>query len=453
MSRKPIWSEGLFVSQHHFQAQDHYHELLLRDRIAAIRRFDWGVLDIEIDDRLLQAGQFRLRRLEAVWPDGILVRCGGASENAPPEARSFEGVFAPELTHLDVLVGIAAESASAANLTSFGEPDGQRRFSRVSRSMPDFNTGGGAQEIEVAVPSLRVLFGPERQDKMSALPVAQLVRQAGGQVIVRDTYVPPVLRISAAPFVTNGLQRALGAMTSRQRELASKRKQKNAASIEFHYTDARQFWLLHTLNGSIPLLTHLLQVPAHPEEVYIALTALVAQLCTFAAEADPTSLPRFDYNNLGEVFEQLFARVLSLLSIDSVPPYVEVPLERRQDGMFVGKIPEPRILNHEFYVAVQSGMAEALVRERIPNLLKVAAWNQIFDVVKQARHAVRTEVDFSPSSSLPIRPGLCFFRLRREGPFWEEIAKTSTLALYIPREAEWKDTLLFVYAIDPRYLQ
>jgi len=73
--------------------------------------------------------------------------------------------------------------------------------------------------------------------------------------------------------------------------------------------------------------------------------------------------------------------------------------------------------------------------------------------VKQARHAVRTEVDFSPSSSLPIRPGLCFFRLRREGPFWDEIAKTSTLALYIPREAEWKDTLLFVYAIDPRYLQ
>jgi len=66
MSLKPIWTEGLFLSQHHFQAQDLYHELLLRDRIAAIRRFDWGVLELEVDDRLLQAGQFRLRRLEAV---------------------------------------------------------------------------------------------------------------------------------------------------------------------------------------------------------------------------------------------------------------------------------------------------------------------------------------------------------------------------------------------------
>jgi type VI secretion system protein ImpJ len=289
---------------------------------------------------------------------------------------------------------------------------------------------------------------------MSVLPVAQLVRQAGGQVIVRDNYVPPVLRISAAPFVSNGLQRALGAMTSRQRELTAKRKQKNSASIEFHYTDARQFWLLHTLNGSIPLLTHLLQSQgAHPEEVYIALTALVGQLSTFAADADPTTLPRFNYNELGDVFEQLFARVLSLLAVDSVPVYVEIPLERRPDGMFVGKVPETRLLNQEFFIAVQAGMAEALIRERIPQLLKVAAWSHIYEVVKQARHGVRTEVEWNPSSSLPIKPGVCFFRLRREGPFWEEIAKTSTIALYVPREADWKDTLLFVYAIDAQYLR
>src|SRR6202142_1476061 len=252
MSRKPIWAEGLFVSQHHFQAQDLYHEARLRDRVAAVRRFDWGILELEIDDRLLQAGQFRLQRLDAVCPDGMVVRCGGPSEDPTPEARSFEGLFAPEAPHLDVLVALPSESASSANVAAPNEPAGHRRFLRATQNVADFNTGGALQDVEVAVPNLRILFGTERQEKLSTFPVVQLVRQSGGRVIVRDNFVPPVLRISAAPFLTSGLQRVLGAMTTRQRELASARKQRNVSNIEFHFADARRFWLLHTLNASIP---------------------------------------------------------------------------------------------------------------------------------------------------------------------------------------------------------
>jgi type VI secretion system protein ImpJ len=454
MSQKPIWTEGLFLSQHHFQAQDRYHERLVRDRISAIRRFDWGVLELAVDERLLQAGQFRLQRLEAVWPDGIVVRCGGPSDASPPEARSFEAVFGPERTYLDVHVGIPSESGSASNVAAPGESTALRRFSRVPQSVSDFNTGGAIQDVEVAAPNLRVFFGTEQRDKMSTLPVAQLVRQPGGRVIVRDNYVPPVLRISAAPFVTNGLQRVLNSITSLQRELSGKRKQRNASSVEFHHTDATLFWLLHTLNGAIPELTHLLETQsAHPEEVYVALTTLVGHLCTFAPDADPTTLPRFNYNELGETFETLFALAISLLKVAMVPAYAEIPLERRPDGSFVGKIAEPRLLNHEFFVAVQSNQPESIMRERVPELLKIAAWNQIQDALKGAGYGVRCEVDFQPSSSLPIKPGVAFFRMIRQGSYWEGIAKTRTLCLYIPRDAAWGELLLSVYALDPQYLR
>jgi type VI secretion system protein ImpJ len=456
MSRKPLWTEGLFLSQHHFQAQDFYHELQLRDRIAAIRRFDWGILELEVDDRLLQAGQFRLRRLEAVWPDGMVVRCGGSSENPPPEARSFEAFFTPELSHLDVFVGVPAETGSAANVAAPAESAALRRFSRASRSMADFNTGGAVQDIEVAVPNLRVFFGNEQREKMSALPVAQLIRQPSGRVIVRDNYVPPVLSIAAAPFVTNSLQSVLAEITSVQREQAGKRKQRDEGSIEFHPTDARQFLILHTLNGAIPVLSHLLDTQkAHPEEVYLALTALAGQLCTFAPAkvAEPTSLPRFNYNELGEVFERLFALVRTLLKLIIVVPYAEIPLERRPDGSFVGRISEPRLLNHEFFVAAKSDQPEALMRARVPGLLKIASWTQIQEALQGAGHGVRCEVDFSPSSALPLRPGLCFFRLRREGSYWDGIVQTRTLCLYIPRDTGWTDISLFVYAIDPQYLR
>ncbi len=43
MPRKPIWTEGLLVSQHHFQQQDQYIEALLSERLRAVTHYDWGV--------------------------------------------------------------------------------------------------------------------------------------------------------------------------------------------------------------------------------------------------------------------------------------------------------------------------------------------------------------------------------------------------------------------------
>ncbi len=452
MGRRPIWTEGLLVSQHHFQSQDRYHEDLLRERLSTLRRFAWGISALEIDERLLQAGQFGLRRLVAAWPDGVVVQSGGPNGDPLPEPRPFEPHMRAEDASLDVLVGIANEGG--ANVPPPGEPASQHRFARASRSMEDANTGGGAQDVEFAVPHLRIVFGTERRERMVTLPVAQLVRQADGRAVVRDTFVPPVVDIAAAPFVTGGLRRVLGAMVARQRELAAGRKQRSSSSIEFHYTDARRFWLLHTLSGAIPTLSHLLDAgPVHPEEVYLSLATLVGQLATFSAETDLSIIPRFDYGRLGDVFEPLFARTLSLIAVDSAPVYTEIPLQRRSDGMFVGKLQEARLANHEFFIAVKGTLPEATVRERIPQLLKVADWKHIVEVVKQARHGVRAEVDWNPSSSLPLKPGVCFFRLRREGAFWEEIAKSGTLALYLPSDADWKDVSLGAYAVDPAYLR
>ena len=51
MANKPVWSEGLLLSQHHMQQQDRYHEALLRERMQGVRHYDWGITDLEIEIR------------------------------------------------------------------------------------------------------------------------------------------------------------------------------------------------------------------------------------------------------------------------------------------------------------------------------------------------------------------------------------------------------------------
>ncbi len=452
MPNKPIWTEGILLSQHHFQQQDRYHEALLRDRLQSIIHYDWGVTELQIDDRGLSSGQFRIRAFAAIWPDGSSVRCGEEYDEPAPAPRSFEEAFPAEASKLEVYVGLAQERQGAL-VTDEGEAGEARRFVRTTQRVPDLNTGASPQEVEWARPNLKLFFGKERTDGYTTIRIAEIVRQSNGQPIIRDNYVPPVLQIAASPFLMSGARRVLAGITARQRELASDRRLRQRGAVELHSTNARKFWLLHTLNGHIPGLTHLIETArVHPEELYVAMSALAGQLCSFADDADPTTLPKFRYLELGDVFEELYAKVISLFSGGIEQPYLEIGLEHRSDGMFIAKFPDPTLAAKELYVAVQSSLPDAMVRERVPQVLKVAGWNKIYEVVKQARHGVRNEIEWNPSAALPIKPGVCFFRLRREGPFWEDIAKTSSIALYLPLDADWKGTSLALYAIDPHRL-
>jgi type VI secretion system protein ImpJ len=454
MPHKPVWSEGVLISQHHFQQADRYHESLLAARLRAVTHYDWGVTEIEVDTSALASNQLRIQRLEGVWPDGTHVTCGDNKDHGPPPARDLPPEFGSTTSVLDVHLGLAEPSRGGAILGRPDGPKGERRFAQTLHSVVDDNTGTSPQDIEWAEPAVRIFFGEESRHGYQTLRVAQLIRSSAGGAVVRDNHVPPALQLTASPYVRSGLHRVLTAAASRQRALVAERGQRHTGNVDFHSAAAQRFWLLHTLSGSIPVLSHLLETQrTHPEEVYLTLASLVGQLSSFAGDADLNQIPKFDYLELGDVFETLFAKVLSLLSEKVDTSYVEIELKQRaEDGMYLGSFTDPALMKRELFVAVRSSQTEAVVRDRAPAVLKVASWNEIYDVVKQARRGVRLAVEWNPSSALPVRPGVCFFRIQKEGTFWDDVQRSATMALSLPDEGEWQGTSLAVYAVDGRYL-
>ena len=128
--RKLVWTEGLFLTQHHFQQLDRYHELLLQERLNTVFPFAWGVLDLMIDEHALASGQFKVERLSAILPDGspVLVGEQGAEDNLP--ARPFYEAFPAGVTSVDVYVALPQESQSTGNVEVDGNPSSYRRFIR-----------------------------------------------------------------------------------------------------------------------------------------------------------------------------------------------------------------------------------------------------------------------------------------------------------------------------------
>ncbi|HYQ14971.1 MAG TPA: type VI secretion system baseplate subunit TssK, partial [Polyangiaceae bacterium] len=285
MTRKPIWTEGLLVSQHHFQQQDQYIEGLVHDRIRAVAHYDWGVSELKIDERGFAAGQFRLQRLRAIWPDGISVACGEGTDIPLPEPRDLP----TDAQRLEVFIGLAS-TQNVAQVSLDGA--GVRRYARELHSVNDSNTGSAAQEIEWARPNLRILFGNERRDGFITLRIAELVRQDTGQFVVLDTRVPPVLELAAAPFLENGVRRVLSNIVARRQQLFGDRRGRQNSGAEFHSTEIRKFLLLQTLSAVVPELNHLLDTGrVHPEEAYLTLVRLAGSLSCFSAEMEAIELP------------------------------------------------------------------------------------------------------------------------------------------------------------------
>ncbi len=98
MPNKPVWSEGVLVSQHHFQQQDRYHEQLLADRVRAVVHYDWGITELEIDSAGLASSQLRIVKFKAIWPDGASLACGEGYDQPAPPPRNFEAALPPGST-------------------------------------------------------------------------------------------------------------------------------------------------------------------------------------------------------------------------------------------------------------------------------------------------------------------------------------------------------------------
>jgi hypothetical protein len=163
--------------------------------------------------------------------------------------------------------------------------------------------------------NLTVLFGNDARDDYESIKIAEIVRDAGGAMLVSDAYIPSVLTISASPFLMSAVQRLLALMVAKQRQLSAERAQRDSASIEFGANDVTRYLQLSALNATIPFLVHAgRNGDLSPRELYLFLIQSAGQLSTFSVDTDPSAFPPFIYTDLRSTFEELFALLTGLLA-------------------------------------------------------------------------------------------------------------------------------------------
>jgi len=153
--QKVLWSEGMFLTPHHFQQWDRFHENQLQQRMKFAAPQGWGVTDLKINEDALGNGELIVAKCSGVFPDGLLVDVPGLDE--PPKSRQIGPSFDPKRETLAVF--LASPLARAGSVTCREEgvsADRPARYRRKGTTIADSNTGSNEREIGSAVKDLRI---------------------------------------------------------------------------------------------------------------------------------------------------------------------------------------------------------------------------------------------------------------------------------------------------------
>ena len=436
------------MTPQHLQQADQYHEALLHARVHALAAYDWGITGVVFDERALVAGQVKLVKCHGFFADGTAFHVGDGGEDTIEE-RPLGAAFPTALEALDVFLALPNVRETHPNIALDPAKIGPAmRYVAASATAPDLNTGRNENAVVWAKPTFRVLFGTEPRDAFTTVRVAQLVRDRAGAIVVKKSHVPPILRIGASDHLMVGLRNLLSAMVGKQKSLADGRRMRSAAAVDFQASDTLKFWLLHSINSYIPIVSHLVDHgAAHPEDLYIVLASFIGELCTFSPDGDPTAIPKFNYLDLGDVFDPMFARATAMVAGVVAENYKVIPLEKREDGMYLGKFEDPKVpRTHELFLEAR-GSDEATLRDRMPRLLKMGSWTQIGYILNAAMPGVRVAVEYRPPGAIPVKPGLVYLRVEQSGDYWNDILGSGTIAIYQPIDPQKVDLRLIAVEV------
>ena len=423
-----IWREGMLISPQHLQQQEMFEAQTLHERLAAATPLSWGVQRVEFDAGALKSGRLELTRFAGIMPDGLDLR----GELKPP-SRTVGDHFPTTAKSLEVHIGLPKLREGVSNFHAVDD-EWRGRYQVNTRPISDISMNKNTRDIDLGSPAPVLLFGSEKDEDHVKLKVAELVRDEDGSFMLSESYIPPCLAIEASPVILEGLRELLSLSAVKQRALTATRRQRDEASIEYAANDVTRYLLLNAINSGIPLLRHVAEEPASsPLTTYLVLLSYAGGLSSFTGEIDPTTFPRFTYLDLRACFLPMFEHIKTMLGAAIKDQSIPIPLEAREDGMWIGRLSEQRMVDcRDWVLAVEADSPEQTVANKLPQLSKMSSWKQISHIVKSATPGVPLQPTHRPPPEIAIRPGRVYFVIKKDDQYWRDVLAERTIAVYVP---------------------
>ncbi|MEM9247626.1 MAG: type VI secretion system baseplate subunit TssK [Pseudomonadota bacterium] len=427
---KVLWTEGLFIQPHHFQQADRYTEALVAGLAQRVTPYAWGVSSIEIDYDVLKIGQFALKSVTGLTPDGTVFRVPAAEDHPPamevPETIKDCVVYltVPQRRQGALEVDMSGAELSAARLRP-GEIE-----------VSDINSPG-KKATTLGIGKLRLQFALQVDDLADklAIPIARIIEVKPDNEIVLDTaFIPSCVDIRAATPLSGFLRELEGLLGHRMTALAGRLAEGGPSKGVAEISD---FLLLISVNRALPLVRHLVNVEnVHPEHLYRVCASLAGELASYMADARAApQFPAYQHDELTASFAPVIKALRQYLSSVLEQTAVSIPLDPRKYGISVGVIADRKLITTaSFVLAVQADIPSEKVRRHFATQAKLGPVEEIRQLVNSALPGIPLRPLPVAPRQIPYHAGVTYFELDGESPHWGKMTTSGGVAVHVTGE-------------------
>jgi type VI secretion system protein ImpJ len=324
------WHEGLLLTPQHFQQLTLRHESLLQYVSTSIAPFNYGVRDLQIDRGALASGIFRVQKLEALLPDGLVVSYGrrGSEEDLLVDLNPFVGQMSSG--PVTVYLAVAARETDAQT-----RGDLDRYDSVEGDTVTDETTGGGALRIPRRRPhlTLHVPKAPQTKppNKFVSIPLARVSH--ADQAFELTEFVPPLLTVLPRSPLGVMCAKVVGLLREKATYLAGLLR--NPATGERAGFDFEIEAFVRSLVAGLPQLEAALMTGAsHPYDVYVALCAVAGRVSTMGRELVPPPFAPYTHHDPHASFNEVITFIKRTIDEAIVSSFSPHPFNYMGNGVY-----------------------------------------------------------------------------------------------------------------------
>jgi len=440
---KPIWSEGMYLGPHHFQAQSRYFEDSLNFVTSSLWRDAYGFAGLQFDNDALRNGTVALTHARGLFEDGLAFDLPGA--DAAPTPRDFTTLFSPVADHLTLHLAVPISLSEGRNTSM--ENGGGVRYLGTDLPMPDQNTGRDEKPIKIGRKNLLLLAEAEVNEQFVSLPLLRVTRDGSGHFESDPTFVPPCLSLSASPTLTDMLRRLIEILDEKSTVFTNEQQQRSGVfQAGMSARHVAHYWFLHAINSNVSSLRHfLLSKHVHPQELFREMSRLAGALCTFGLEVHPRSLPVYDHRDFGASFAPLDEHIRRHLEIVMPSKAIKIQLKQVESFLYNGEITDERCLGPARWILeIHSHIGEADLIERVPKLVKICSSRFVLELIKRSLPGLPLNHLAVAPAQIAARVESQYFAVSRGGPCWEHLIQTRQVGIYVPGEIPAPELTLIV---------
>jgi len=341
-----LWSEGMPLHPHHFQASDR--NILNQNREQARHLpYNWGLASqIDYDYDLLQGSSplfrikhARLRLEDGTWlniPDNAVVDDAPISEKTLQNREILVFLGIKQIVQDEPVVNDVADESVVEN-------DQERSLQKKSFVKKEMDFMGEtpntqSKSVHVKIWQSKIYFSNppsnEKKKQFEWIIIGRILSD-GIQMSFNRQFIPPILNVCASEILKNQIINIVNYMHSNTHSVHQRVIAFGTKNVDLNFVQLDDILRLQIYASYTRILDELLKPAAqtHPFHMYLELCRLAGSLQAISPDIPMKVMP-YDHNNLTEVMPRLIKTIMELLKRILTPDFKPSTFKREGESNY-----------------------------------------------------------------------------------------------------------------------